>query len=148
MKYFLKKTEPSKKGTYYQIYQSAYIPGKGSRNKSYAKIGYHCDLLSQGISDPKEYCQKMVDELNENLKANTEKQIGEITTQKNVGYFLIKSIFDYLNMDTDINLVASSFHKKYIFSHFLRTMIYAQIYKPGSKKTLYEKTLTSLYGCS
>lgn len=148
MKYFLKKTEPSKKGTYYQIYQSAYIPGKGSRNKSYAKIGYHCDLLSQGISDPKEYCQKMVDELNENLNANTEKQIGEITTQKNVGYFLIKSIFDYLHMDTDINLVASSFHKKYIFSDFLRTMIYAQIYKPGSKKTFYEKTLTSLYGCS
>ena len=32
MKYFLKKTKPSKKGEYLQIYISQYIPGKGSRN--------------------------------------------------------------------------------------------------------------------
>ena len=147
MKYFLKKTTPSKKGIYYQIYQSAYIPGKGSRNKSYSQIGYHSDLLSQGINDPEQYAKDLVKKLNDSLGTSVEKQIGEITTQKNVGYFLIKSIFDYLNIDKDINIVASSFHKKYNFSEFLRTMTYAQIYKPGSKKELFEKVTPTLFGC-
>lgn len=147
MKYFLKKTTPSKKGIYYQIYQSAYIPGTGSRNKSYSKIGYHSDLLLQGIKDPEQYAKDLVKNLNNNLSTKVEKQIGETTTQKNVGYFLIKSIFDHLNIDDDINKVASTFNKKYKFSDFLRTMTYAQIYKPGSKKELFEKVIPTLFGC-
>ena len=30
MRYFLKKSTPSKKGLYLQIYQSCYVPGKGA----------------------------------------------------------------------------------------------------------------------
>ena len=44
MVYFLKKTTPSKKGLYLQIYQSYYVPGKGKRNKSYQVIGYVDEL--------------------------------------------------------------------------------------------------------
>ena len=47
MVYFLKKTTPSKKGLYLQIYQSYYVPGKGKRNKSYQVIGY-VDELKEG----------------------------------------------------------------------------------------------------
>ena len=67
MRYFLKKTTPSKKGTYIQIYQSAYIPGKGGRNKSFKAIGYVSDLIAKGIKDPIKYAQELVDELNESL---------------------------------------------------------------------------------
>ena len=37
MSYFLKKTNPSKKGVYLQIYQGYYIPKVGKRNKSFKK---------------------------------------------------------------------------------------------------------------
>ena len=43
MRYFLKKSTPSKKGLYLQIYQSSYVPGKGPRNRSYKAIGYCSD---------------------------------------------------------------------------------------------------------
>ena len=40
MNYFLKKTKPSKKGEYLQIYIGEYIPGKGSRNRSHIAMIY------------------------------------------------------------------------------------------------------------
>jgi len=64
MRYFLKKSTPSRKGVYLQIYQSSYIPGKGSRNRSYEALGYVSDLLAEGISDPEGYARERVDRLN------------------------------------------------------------------------------------
>ena len=40
MIYFLKRTKPSKKGEYLQIYINEYIPGKGSKNRSHIALGY------------------------------------------------------------------------------------------------------------
>ena len=51
MRYFLKKTNRPK-GEYLQIYQSEYIRGVGSRNKSYKAIGYVDELVAKGIKDP------------------------------------------------------------------------------------------------
>lgn len=67
MRYFLKKSTPSKKGLYLQIYQSCYVPGKGGRNKSFKAIGYYNDLIAKGISDPIKYAQDLIDELNKNI---------------------------------------------------------------------------------
>ena len=64
MSYFLKKTNPSKKGLYLQIYESYYKPGVGSRNKSYKKLGYVSDLIASGIADPISFYQAEVDKLN------------------------------------------------------------------------------------
>ncbi len=146
MRYFIKKTTPSKKGEYLQIYQSSYIPGKGSRNKSYEAIGYVEELKKKGISDPYNYAQEKVDELNGNHKLLKEKQIGESSVLKNVGYFLPKAMFDYLNMEHDLNVVASTYKSHYVFSEFLKTMTYAQIVGPGSKQYLFERIIPSLYG--
>ena len=60
MSFFLKKTTPSSKGLYLQIYESCYIPGKGNRNKSYKAIGYYDDLLKEGIKDPIKYAQDII----------------------------------------------------------------------------------------
>ncbi len=67
MRYFLKKSTPSKKGLYLQIYQSCYVPGKGARNKSYKAVGYLSDLVAKGIPDPIKYAQGIVDELNKDI---------------------------------------------------------------------------------
>ncbi len=146
MRYFVKKSIPSSKGEYLQIYQSSYIPGKGSRNKSFEAIGYVEDLKKKGITDPYKYAQDKVDELNGNHKLLKEKQIGETSLLKNVGYFLPKAMFDFLNMDYDLNIVASTYKSRYVFSEFLKNMTYAQIIGPGSKQYLFDKIIPSLYG--
>ncbi len=64
MRYFLKKTTPSKKGLYLQIYRTNYVPGKGNQNKSFKALGYVSDLKEKGIDDPIAYALEMIDELN------------------------------------------------------------------------------------
>ena len=64
MRYFVKKSKPSKKGLYLQIYRTNYVPGKGNQNKSYKALGYVSDLIEKGIEDPIKYDQELVDKLN------------------------------------------------------------------------------------
>lgn len=145
MVYFLKKTTPSKKGLYLQIYQSYYVPGKGKRNKSYQVIGYVDELKEKGIEDPISYAQKMVDELNENVDKRREVQIGDTSSSKNVGYFLIKAMIDALEVDNIMNIMTQNKHFKFKVSDFVRTMIYAQIANPGSKLKASENVIPNLY---
>ena len=146
MRYFLKKSTPSKKGLYLQIYRTNYVPGKGNQNKSFKALGYVSDLKEKGIDDPIRYALEMIDELNKNHKLLLEKQIGQSSTLKNIGFFLPKAMFDLLNMDRHLNIVASSYKSHYVFSEFFRTLTYAQIVGPGSKQYLFDRIIPSLYG--
>ncbi len=145
MRYFLKKSTPSKKGLYLQIYRTNYVPGKGNQNKSFKALGYVSDLKEKGIDDPIRYALEMIDELNKHHKLLLEKQIGQSSTLKNVGFFLPKAMFDLLNMDRHLNIVASSYKSHYVFSEFFRTLTYAQIVGPGSKQYLFDRIIPSLY---
>ena len=145
MRYFLKKTTPSKKGLYLQIYRTNYVPGKGNQNKSYKAIGYIEDLKAKGIEDPIKYVQDMIDELNSNHELKKEKQIGEASTSKNAGYFLVKAMFDSLDMDRDLNVVASLYKSQYEFAAFIKTLTYAQIVDPGSKLKVFRDVIPNLY---
>ena len=147
MIYFLKKSAPSKKGIYLQIYQSFYIPGKGKRNKSFKTIGYVSDLINKGIEDPIAYAQKMVEELNKDVNKRQDIQIGDSSACKNIGYFLIKGMIDLLGVDKIMNTMTAQKHFKFNISDFVRTMIYAQIANPGSKLSAAENVIPNLYGC-
>ncbi len=105
MVYFLKKTTPSKKGLYLQIYQSYYVPGKGKRNKSCQVVGYVDELKERGIEDPVAYAQRIVDGLNENADKRRELQIGDTSSSKNIGYFLIKAMIDALEVDNVMDIM-------------------------------------------
>ena len=146
MRYFLKKTTPSKKGMYLQIYRTNYVPGKGNQNKSYKALGYVDELKAKGIGDPIEYAKGLINELNGQHKLLKEKQIGDASTSKNAGYFLAKAMFDALDMDRDLNIVASSYKSQYEFAKFLRSLTYAQIVDPGSKLKMYRDIIPNLYG--
>ena len=145
MRFFLKKSTPSKKGLYLQIYRTNYVPGKGNQNKSFKALGYVSDLISKGIDDPIAYAKKMIDDLNKDFDIKKNQQIGEFSTMKNVGYFLPKAMFDLLDMDAHLNIVASSYKSHYVFSDFFRTLTYAQIVGPGSKHYLFDKIIPSLF---
>lgn len=146
MSYFLKKSIPSKKGLYLQIYRTNYVPGKGNKNKSYQAIGYVSDLKAQGIEDPIKYALKLVKELNEKNPSPRVKQVGENSVTKNLGYFLIKAVIDGLDVDQIMNTFTQQKHFKFKMSEFVRVMIYAQIANPGSKLKAYEKVIPNLYG--
>lgn len=146
MRYFVKKSTPSKKGLYLQIYKTNYIPGKGNQNKSYKAIGYVSDLIASGIPDPVAYAQNLVDELNSNLPNRKEMKIGDISSSKNLGYFLIKSMIDYLDFDYILKLMSSNMKFHFNLSDFVRSMIYAQIVNPGSKHKAFEKVMPNIYG--
>ena len=146
MRYFLKKSTPSKKGLYLQIYQSSYIPGKGGRNRSYKAIGYCSDLAEKGIPDPIKYAQDMVDELNEGIPSRREQKIGDASLKRNLGHFLLKSIWDYLGLGRDIDIEAGSRDSHLRISDYILAMIDAQVVNPGSKHNAFEKVMPSLYG--
>ena len=146
MSYFLKKSIPSKKGLYLQIYRTNYVSGKGNKNKSYQAIGYVSDLKAQGIEDPIKYALKLVKELNEKNPSPRVKQVGENSVTKNLGYFLIKAVIDGLDVDKIMNTFTQQKHFKFKISEFIRAMIYAQIANPGSKLKAYEKVIPNLYG--
>ena len=146
MRYFVKKSTPSKKGLYLQIYKTNYVPGKGNQNKSYKAIGYVSDLIASGIPDPVAYAQNLVDELNSNLPNRKEMKIGDISSSKNLGYFLIKSMIDYLDFDYILKFMSSNMKFHFNLSDFVRSMIYAQIVNPGSKHKAFEKVMPNIYG--
>lgn len=144
MRYFVKKSTPSKKGLYLQIYKSYYVPGVGKKNQSHKALGYVKDLKEQGL-DPFKYAQDMVDELNKDLKTRMSKQITDKPNLYNLGYFLPKAMFDFLDLDNDLDLLSSSYHTRYAFSDFIRLLTYAQIVEPGSKKYIFEYVIPTLY---
>jgi len=148
MSFFVKKSVPSKKGVYLQIYESFYVPGKGKRNRSYKALGYVSDLKAKGIADPIAWAQGQIDELNEAQGARKDAQIGDSSTSKNAGYFLAKAVFDALGkgMDRDLNIVARLHKSQYDFATFLKTLTYAQIVEPGSKLKAFRDVIPNLYG--
>lgn len=89
MRYFLKKTSRPK-GEYLQIYQSEYIRGVGSRNRSYKAIGYINELAAKGIKDPAAKAQAEVKRLNDELKAKEDgekaRKIGKSSPQRFLCY--------------------------------------------------------------
>ncbi len=145
MKYFLKKTKPSKKGEYLQIYISQYIPGKGSRNRSYRSLGYVSDLMKQGIKDPIAYGQRIVGKLNESISTDVP-QIGDVSTSMFAGHFLLKARIDRLSVDDTLNLMTSNRKTSFKISDFIRSMVYAQVLNPGSKLSAFENVIPNIYG--
>lgn len=147
MIYFLKKSVPSKKGTYLQIYANYYDPKtKSKKTKSYKSIGYVCDLQENGINDPIAYYTEEVKKMNEELKQQHEIQICEKSLTKNLGYFLVKGMLDKLDMDDELNIISQRYKSRYKFSDLFRSMIYAQIIDPGSKLKAYERVIPNIYG--
>lgn len=149
MHYILKKSRPSsKKGIYLQIYINDYISGKGKVQRSYESLGYLEDLISTSCPDPIAFYTDKVKKLNDELKEKSVKQIGEITPTKNLGYFLIKAMFDKLNLDNHIRLASSNKRFQFDLPDFIRTITYAQIINPGSKFKAFERVIPSLYGAN
>lgn len=147
MHYILKKSKPSsKKGIYLQIYINDYISGKGKVQRSYESLGYLEDLISPSCPDPIAFYSEKVKKLNDELKENSSKQIGDVPPTKNLGFFLVKAMFDKLDLDDHIRFASSNKKFQFDLADFIKTITYAQIINPGSKLKAFEKVIPSLFG--
>lgn len=146
MIYFLKKSTPSKKGLYLQIYTNFYDPNTKKKNtKSYKSLGYVCDLIASGIDDPVSYYSNVVKSMNDELVKSKDIQITDSSSSKYAGHFLAKALFDYLNMDKTLNIISSEFKCRYKFNEMFRDLCYSQILSPGSKLKAFERVIPNLY---
>ena len=149
MIYFLKKSTPSKKGLYLQIYTNFYDPNtKTKKTKSFKSLGYVSDLIKSGIDDPISYYQNEVKKMNKALNKSKDVQINDVSSSKYAGHFLIKAMFDYLNMDDTLNIIASNFKCRYKFSSIFKDLCYSQIIRPGSKLKAFERIIPNLYNAN
>ena len=148
MAYFLKVSH-LKKGDYLQIYDSFHDKEKkNSVHKSYKALGYLDDLIASGIDDPISFYKAEVDKMNKKVKKEKEelsiKKIDE-SPVKNLGYFLIKAIFNKLGVKFHLDLLDKIENETLSTYNYLLNMVSARIINPCSKIKTFEEVLPTLF---
>lgn len=148
MSYFLKKTK-TKKGIYYQVYNGVHDPEKGyTTQKSVKVIGYHENLLKDGIEDPLTYAKNMVAEMEKDRKDELEnknkQKITGVSPVKNIGYLLPISILNKLDIKQDFSYVTYGTKCKYSLLDVFIALISARIISPVSKHKSYIEIIPKL----
>ena len=149
MRYFLKKTSRTK-GEYLQIYQSEYIRGVGSRNKSYKVIGYVDELIAKGVKDPEAKAQAEVKKLNDELKAKEDEErarkIGRNSPQRFLGYFILKAVANTLgDFEKAVRAISSVRDFQYDVYDLMMALVYARATFPASKRRTHSDILPLLF---
>ena len=146
MSFFLRKSIKSN-GIYLQICETVYNKEtKSSSNKNYTIIWY-ADSYKHLYDDPIKHFEDVVKEMN--LKAKEDKNLKVSSSNpvtKNIGYFLVKSLFNTLNVKKDLDLMGCGFKFEKSISDFIETMVFCQIVKPSSKLKNAQEIIPSLYG--
>lgn len=148
MAYFLKKSNLIK-GLYLQIYESYYNhEKKETAHKSYKAIGYVQDLINSGISDPISHYTDIIDQMNIDAKRikeeNKTKQIGE-SPENYLGYFLLQSIYNKLNISNYLALMQSVRGFRFQISNLIQALVYSRAVDPCSKNRTCHDVLPKLY---
>ena len=149
MAYYLRK-DKKKNGLYLQIYENAWVKElKQPRSKCISSIGYVSDLVSDEIPDPVSYYTEVVNQMNiqrvSQLKDETRPRAFKKCVEKNVGYFLLSSLIDELDVKETIDILASP--KKYQFSLYdmICQLIYSRVIAPCSKSRTVSNVFPLLY---
>lgn len=149
MAYFLKKTN-NKKGTYLQIYESYYDPErKGGAHRSYKPIGYVHELQKKGIADPFAFYSEEVQRLNQEHRLNKQKekerQIGEESPEKLLGYFPLKNINDSLHCKKYIDFMQTATDFRFNVFDMISALVYARAVQPCSKSKTFIDVIPKLF---
>lgn len=151
MAYFLKiSTQTKSKSKYLQIYESFWDKNtKSPKNKSFKKLGYLEDLISDSIPDPIAYWKDEIAKMNKTAKSFKEnekiKLIGD-SVEKNIGYALIKQLYNTLDPKKDLDILSRDTKFQFNISELIEALIYARIVNPCSKQRTYMEVIPSLYG--
>lgn len=154
-------------GIYLAIQKSVYdSASKQSRTKTVKSLGY-LDKLAETYPDPIAYFSQVVDQMNEESKANSNISItidsnedleNDKLNLKNVGYGIFKLLYKDLKLDEFWKKKAKPRCFKYDAEKIFQLLVISRILFPASKKETYEKkdiyfeefkgfTLDDMYAC-
>lgn len=150
MAYFLRQ-DKKKKGIYLQMYESYWDKEKKQPRSRYIEaFGYVDQLVSEEIPDPvayyKAYVQKKNDERSASLAEETRPRAFSNTVEKNVGYFLVHSLLEELNVKETIEILAAQMRFQFNLYDMISQLIYARILYPCSKAKTAAAVFPYLYG--
>ena len=145
MAYFLRKDKRNDR-VYLQMYESYWDKVlKQPRTRNVESFGYVDELISDDVKDPIAYYQAVVDKKEEERKnlfnEENRPRCFKETLEKNVGYFLISSLIDELEVKEDIDILASVKNYQFSLYEMINQLIYARIIDPCSKS----KTVSSVF---
>ena len=139
---FLKKSISNKK--IYLSFVQGYRDKNGKvKQKTIEKIGYLDDLKKE-FEDPIAYYkevakQKSKEEINElSIKNIKSKKIDENSTIKNLGYIVLKKIYQELGITDILKIEEKNLKIQYSLDDILSMLVFMRVLSPGSKKNNFE----------
>ena len=139
---YLKKSKSNGK-TYLSFVQGYRDENGKSKQKTIQKIGYLEDLLSE-FDDPITHFkaiakQKTNEQINEyTIKNISSKTIGDDSKNKNLGYCILKQIYNELGIADILELSQKQSKIQYNLNDIFSMLVYMRVIKPASKKNNFE----------
>lgn len=139
---YLNKLKKPNGEIYLSIREKYYIPGKGTRERTYQSIGY-LSKLQETMEDPIAYYTEYAKKLTAQKKAERKKTItidmnetlavGANDT-RNVGYGVLKELYKQLRLDKFWNWKTRNLKAKFSVDQIFRLLTLSRTMNPGSKK--------------
>lgn len=139
---YLKKTL-NRQGRYYLSFVQGYRDELGKvKQKTVENIGF-LDELEKQYDDPVSHFKQIAKQ-----KSNTEikeytiknintKSIDDNSHSKNLGYVILKKVYDELNLPSILNNKQSSLNIKYSLNDIMKLLVFSRILYPSSKNETY-----------
>lgn len=136
------RCNPNKNNIKYLSYVQGYRDKNGiTRQKTIKKIGNWNDLIKL-YDDPIAHFNKIAkseeEKLNNELLIKLSDTIDEENNIKNLGYVILKKIYNELNIDKLLQSKQSKLNIEYNLNDIFQLLIYSRIMYPGSKKETYD----------
>ena len=131
MAYFLRQ-EKKNKGIYLQMYESYWDKEKKQPRSRYIEaFGYVDQLISEEVPDPISYYKAYVEQKNKERSAflaeESRPRAFRTPVEKNIGYFLVHSLLEKLNVRETIDILAAQMRFQFILYDMISQLIYARI---------------------
>ena len=152
MGYFLRQ-DKKKKGTYLQMYETYWDTSvKQAQTKCIESFGYVDELKTEEMPDPITYFKALVKEREKKRQADLDdktraRAFGE-NIEKNIGYFLLASLVDALEVKETIDILASRQRYQFSVYEMLTQLIYSRVIDPRSKSRTVSDVIPCLYNSS
>jgi len=149
MAYFLRK-ENRKNGVYLQMYENYWDKKlKQARSRHICSFGFVHELVSDDIPDPVAYYTEVVNqkeiERKKLLDDDTRPRAFGERIEKNIGYFLIHSLINELEVKEVVDILASVREFRFSVYDLLTQLICSRIVYPCSKSKTVSDVFPRLY---
>ena len=137
------KACPGYKGKIYLSFVQGYRDENGNvKQKTVEKLGYLEDLRKQ-YDNPIEHFKNLAKEKNSEqikeytIKNMTTKTIDDNSHSKNLGYVILKKVYNELGITSTLNKKQSTLNIKYSLEDIMKLLVFSRILYPASKNETY-----------